>query len=256
MLRKEFSEEEEREIERQYREEKVSTYILAKRWDCYSSIICKFVKKYGRMRSQKEAMKGNQNAVGCKRSKEEKKSIGDKNRNNPACAWSRNKHLSLGHRQNISNSRKMFTKEQEEEICKQYFDKKIGVSTLAKRWYCSTTAIIGAIKRNGFSLRDYREPHTEDAKQKMRKSALRHFQTHHGPFKDTKPELKMKEILTSLNIPFEHQFRLGNHLFDFYILNTNILIEVDGDYWHANPKKYSELNKTQQGIKQKDLKGP
>ena len=29
--------------------------------------------------------------------------------------------------------------------------------------------------------------------------------------------------------------------YDFYLSDYNILIEADGDYWHANPTKYSDI---------------
>jgi len=74
-----------------------------------------------------------------------------------------------------------------------------------------------------------------------------------GLGKDTKPELKMKNFLNSLNIPFEHQFCLEEYSFDFRIIDTNILIEVDGDYWHGNPKKFQKLNNRQERNKQRDL---
>ena len=83
---------------------------------------------------------------------------------------------------------------------------------------------------------------------------IEYLQNNSGPFKDTKPELKMKEILTSLNIQFDHQFRLENHLFDFRISNTNILIEVDGDYFHSNPLKFQKLSEKQLKQNQKDIK--
>ena len=31
-----------------------------------------------------------------------------------------------------------------------------------------------------------------------------------------------------------------NHKYDIRILNKNILIEVNGDWWHLNPKYYNE----------------
>lgn len=67
-------------------------------------------------------------------------------------------------------------------------------------------------------------------------------------------ERKMIKILNELNISFKYQFRLKNYSFDFRILDTNILIEVDGDYYHGNPKIYSKLNKIQLKQKQKDIK--
>lgn len=98
----------------------------------------------------------------------------------------------------------------------------------------------------------YGKHHSEETKQRMREKALQRTQTNLGFCKDTKPELKMKDILNELNIPFKHQFRLNNHLFDFHLLNTNVLIEVDGDYWHSNPKKFKKLNKIQLEQKIKD----
>jgi G:T-mismatch repair DNA endonuclease (very short patch repair protein) len=34
-----------------------------------------------------------------------------------------------------------------------------------------------------------------------------------------------------------------NFVFDFYIPSKNLVIECQGDYWHANPRKYG-LNNT------------
>ena len=62
---------------------------------------------------------------------------------------------------------------------------------------------------------------------------------------NTKPELLMKDLLDKLNIPYKQQFliqfknknaKMFRHLYDFHIPNTNILIEVDGDYWHSKPE--------------------
>jgi len=112
------------------------------------------------------------------------------------------------------------------------------------------------IKRKQSKSREGKKlgPHSEKTKEKMSKSALLHIQNHSGPFTNTKPELKMKEILTSLNISFEHQYRLEHCLFDFHILNSNVLIEVDGDYYHSNPLKFQKLNKMQLKVKERDIK--
>jgi very-short-patch-repair endonuclease len=100
--------------------------------------------------------------------------------------------------------------------------------------------------------------HSKKSKEKIRKKmsiiALKRVQTQHGPYKDTKPERVMQSILKELNIPFECQFRVGNHIDDFHLLNTNTLIEVDGDYWHGNLKKFSKLTERQLNQKQKDKK--
>jgi len=116
----------------------------------------------------------------------------------------------------------------------------------------------------------YGKHHSKESKRKMSKARkkylknpearkmqrifiLKRLQNYKGPYKDTKPELKMKEILNNLNIPFEHQFRLENYLFDFKIKGKNILIEVDGDYWHGNPKIYKDLNEMQKKMQKRGL---
>lgn len=54
----------------------------------------------------------------------------------------------------------------------------------------------------------------------------------------SKLEIRVRGILTKLNISFTPQFPLKNRTYDIKIDNTNILIEVNGDFWHANPRKY------------------
>ena len=198
--------------------------------------------------------------IGKKRSNSQRKRISDGHKGQKA--W--NKNLI---KETDARIKGKFTKEQEQQICDDYFsEEKPSVAILAKKWNCNDLTIRGIILRNGYVLRTISEANKgkpgywknkflyEKTKRKISESTTLRIQTHPGPFKNTKPELKMKVILNELSIPFEHQFRLGNHLYDFHILNTNILIEVDGDYYHGNPKKFGKLNKYQLKQKEKDLK--
>lgn len=49
-------------------------------------------------------------------------------------------------------------------------------------------------------------------------------------------------ILEALNIEYVQQYKLSaiGRYYDFYLPEYNILIECDGDYWHADPKKYKK----------------
>ncbi len=49
-------------------------------------------------------------------------------------------------------------------------------------------------------------------------------------------------ILLELHINYRKQKRIYGKLFDFYLYDYNILVEVDGDYWHANPALYEDKN--------------
>lgn len=52
---------------------------------------------------------------------------------------------------------------------------------------------------------------------------------------DTKPELRVEKILCNLNIKYQKQCPIGPYVFDFCLLDHNILIEVQGEYWHSRP---------------------
>ena len=54
-------------------------------------------------------------------------------------------------------------------------------------------------------------------------------------------EKKIVSCLMDLGIELETQFKFKKyfHKYDIRIKNTNILIEINGDFWHANPNKYN-----------------
>jgi len=63
----------------------------------------------------------------------------------------------------------------------------------------------------------------------------------------TSPEEVFANILKEIGVKYETQKVIGAKIFDFFIPHKNMIVEVDGDYWHANPLVYEnkELNKTQ-----------
>lgn len=67
----------------------------------------------------------------------------------------------------------------------------------------------------------------------------------HQPERISKLENEIINILNILHIPLETQFKFDDyyHKYDIYLKDTNILIEVNGDFWHANPKIYKSTDK-------------
>jgi len=66
--------------------------------------------------------------------------------------------------------------------------------------------------------------------------------------KKSKPEVLVESWLLLNDFDIEYNYVFGFYAYDFWIKNTNILIEVQGDYWHANPIIYPNrevLNKQQ-----------
>ena len=72
----------------------------------------------------------------------------------------------------------------------------------------------------------------------------------------TKPEIEMAALLDESNINYETQKQLqwefGWKYFDFYLPDFNILLEVDGTYWHGKDLSINELDDRQAHTRQND----
>ena len=60
----------------------------------------------------------------------------------------------------------------------------------------------------------------------------------------SKLEKYIEELLQELSITYETQLLLKvsnkkRYFYDLYIPSSNLIIEIQGDYWHANPNRYS-----------------
>ena len=73
--------------------------------------------------------------------------------------------------------------------------------------------------------------------------------------KKSKLELRFESMLKLINLKFINQYEFKKRLFDFYLEDFNILIEVDGDFYHCNPdSKHNEIvYDTQKITKQNDV---
>lgn len=75
--------------------------------------------------------------------------------------------------------------------------------------------------------------------------------------KRTKPEEKMGRILDEMGISYEREFPLPylnkKKIYDFRLEGQDILIEVDGDYFHGNEEGDKPLNYMQIQNKKNDM---
>ncbi len=84
----------------------------------------------------------------------------------------------------------------------------------------------------------------EKIRDHSRKTILRLYESGAFPRQtNTKPERQIKEELIKRGhkegIDFIHQYKFMNKFMcDFCFPKQKLIIEVDGDFWHANPKKY------------------
>jgi very-short-patch-repair endonuclease len=70
--------------------------------------------------------------------------------------------------------------------------------------------------------------------------------------KPTKPERLFAKILKELKIKYRTQEIVGGKIFDFYLVDSNTLAEVDGDYWHGKDVSLTERNGMQVLAKRND----
>lgn len=53
-------------------------------------------------------------------------------------------------------------------------------------------------------------------------------------------ELMIADALDELKISYQRFYPVERYVADFYIKQFNLIIECNGDFWHANPKKYKK----------------
>jgi very-short-patch-repair endonuclease len=98
--------------------------------------------------------------------------------------------------------------------------------------------------------------HTEKTKKKLRENTLKMINEGRYNSTKTKPHNFCKTMLDRLNIEYEEEKIIKSWAFDFYLTNHNIFIEIDGDYFHSNPKIYPNgpKTKTQKNNFYRDIK--
>jgi len=85
---------------------------------------------------------------------------------------------------------------------------------------------------------------TTEQKRKMRIATVKSYEN--GTFKRrTKPQIKVDEMLDDLNMVFKNEYNCKYYAIDNYLSEYNLMIEVNGDYFHSNPLKFTELNTMQ-----------
>lgn len=90
----------------------------------------------------------------------------------------------------------------------------------------------------------YGKTHTEETKEKIRKHTL--IQRANNTWKPSKPELIIQKLLTELGITFVSEHIINDKFcVDIYIPECNLVIFIDGCYWHACEYHYPNAKKPQ-----------
>ena len=161
----------------------------------------RWIEKYGKEEADKK-----ENA------RVEKMSIAMTGSNNPFYG----KSHSNATQENITKKGKMWRENLSEEYIKEYADK------ISK------------------SQKKLKENHPEEYKKMKAKGGKASMLAQMKTWKPNKIEAKVQKELKNRKLPFKFGVILGHKQFDFGSKKHRILLEVQGDYWHANPELFGE----------------
>lgn len=82
--------------------------------------------------------------------------------------------------------------------------------------------------------------HSEYTKSIIRENTLRMIKEGRFSHIKTKPHLEMARFLSDLKLDYIEEYYFGVYSWDFYIPSHKLFIEVDGDYFHSNPKFFKD----------------
>ena len=107
----------------------------------------------------------------------------------------------------------------------KYWDEKLSVQEIAEEAGCQGTVVLKAMRE----LRIPRRSRSDALREAWKKGTLTAFSVATSSL-----ELKMAAGLGIMGIEYVPQYRLAgdSHNYDFYVPVTNLLIEVDGEFWH------------------------
>ncbi len=97
----------------------------------------------------------------------------------------------------------------------------------------SSEQFLDRIKRQKENYKVWFENLSSEEKQE------RHRKRCGNPFK-SKLEKRVLELLNEYDLSFSHQFWLKKRPYDFCFQLHNLILEINGDYWHANPNLYEK----------------
>lgn len=134
-----------------------------------------------------------------------------------------------------------------DEVVRLYTIEKISAREIANRMNVVQNVILKRLRDLGIPKNNQSEYWTDDRRKHQSKLCHDGVIGIHNPnnkYRYTGIEQRFAAWLDNNGISFERQKQLtkGHHRYDFYLNGTNILVEIDGAYWH---------NKKSQQIKDK-----
>jgi G:T-mismatch repair DNA endonuclease (very short patch repair protein) len=96
------------------------------------------------------------------------------------------------------------------------------------------------MKKLRMGLKDYWENISDERLKEVIKKASKTRES--NCYYHSSLEVRFCSILESLNISFTRQYHINKnrHPYDFHLCDSKIIIEINGNFWHANPLYYQD----------------
>lgn len=145
-------------------------------------------------------------------------------------------------RERMSASTRKFSPDEEQHIIERYMAGESAYQIL-KDYDVVVNVIYSILKRNNIPKNNQSSYWTDEMREKQRQLCYDGIVGIHaqgdGAYRFTKPERDFAKWCEDNTIAYERQFQItkGTHRYDFIISDTNILVEIDGEYWHSTPEQ-------------------
>ncbi len=128
-------------------------------------------------------------------------------------------------------------------IIDMYKNKKMSAKKIAGEFGVVQNTILRILRENDVPKNNQSLYWTEEKRERQRQLCYDGIIGVHaqgdGAYRFTKPERQFASWCKEHNIQYERQYQIdkGMHRYDFKILGTNILVEIDGEYWHSSTEQ-------------------
>lgn len=139
-----------------------------------------------------------------------------------------------------------------ENIKRYYYDLNFSLEKISKKYNTSAATVLGFMKRHNLERRTNSEAqqikikNDPDYHNKMVAAGVKSYETRRKI--RTLLEEKFASFCELNDIKYEEQWRkIGNkHPYDFFLPEYNLLVEMDGYYWHEMPEQIEKDKKQEE----------
>lgn len=147
------------------------------------------------------------------------------------------RHLKFIPDQTGSNNPKWNSKKVECDYCKGEFYTTPYKLSINNHNFCSVECKgnFQSTAQLGINNPNYDNRWNDEQRLKAGERAVKQLLEQDFKFEETEPERITKDILDELNIRHEKEYNCKYYLVDFYLIDYNLMIEVQGNFFHCNP---------------------